>query len=666
MAIGDGSARRVHRLGGAVLALFAVLLVSPAAVLAQVADDTPLDEMSLVAVQLPQLRSAFAEALTAFVTAIPGTYGDEGLFLRRNLDAMDAALSRWDAAIRRYERLTASRAASADAHVALATVYLQRERLADALREMNAALAIDKTRTDALAVVALIHAETAQHAAAYQAWVRATVADPMNPAIVYHLAQQLVALGERDQAARALHTFTNLRLQRPARMVFFQLDRLSRLSASAPVFVPAVYSAGFSALRRGDYAAAMEAFAAAVAGDPIARTDPDADSVRRVGAALRVGKLQQALTLAATVTREHPASSEGHRVSGAAYAADEQYEAAVASLSRAMVLAPADERIRIALANALGGAGRREEAERVLLDAIAAIPGSGKAHFVLARLYQATGRHEEATPHLQAAAGDSLIAGAAAVYQAIGSLAFRQTNGVDAERAQRQRIDLNPNDASAHRALGELLLQDDRLDESLAEMLAALGIDQRDSGAWRGVAQVHLRASRHDAAVEAARSALDLDADDLGARYTLGASLLRLGLETAGMVELARFREQQAEALAREHHDSEVDALVHEAGVLLDERRYLEAVELLRGALARGLEAGAVQVSLGRALLALDETDEAIVALERASEASADLQRHRWLSEAYAAAGRTVDREREDAWVQRAKETRARRMEGSW
>ena len=86
-----------------------------------------------------QLKLRFVEALQRFTRAQAGTFGDEGADLRPSVDAMREALVRWDTAIREFQTRATRLAAGAEVHVALATVFLDRQRVADALHELDAA-----------------------------------------------------------------------------------------------------------------------------------------------------------------------------------------------------------------------------------------------------------------------------------------------------------------------------------------------------------------------------------------------------------------------------------------------------------------------------------------------------------------------------------------------
>ncbi len=113
-----------------VVGLLTLLLSIPGPAAAQVADP----------------KSAFVDAFTQFSFALEGAHGDEGARILSSLDALDQGLTQWDAAIRGYEAAVAGQPKDADpklaglAHMALGGIYLDRGRVADALREFPAPL----------------------------------------------------------------------------------------------------------------------------------------------------------------------------------------------------------------------------------------------------------------------------------------------------------------------------------------------------------------------------------------------------------------------------------------------------------------------------------------------------------------------------------------------
>ena len=98
-------------------------------------------------------QAAFAQALSELTAAVEGTYGDEGALVRPAIDRMSAALAQWDreieaaaAGVRRRRRLRRRRLV--DRRIALARIYADRGRLADALSELEAASRLEPRRAN--------------------------------------------------------------------------------------------------------------------------------------------------------------------------------------------------------------------------------------------------------------------------------------------------------------------------------------------------------------------------------------------------------------------------------------------------------------------------------------------------------------------------------------
>ena len=88
-----------------------------------------------------------------------------------------------------------------------------------------------------------------------------------------------------------------------------------------------------------------------------------------------------------------------------------------------MRLAPGDERARVALGSALIEAGRLEDAERALRDAIARLPASGDARWALADVYERQDRGTEAIRVLEESASLIVVAGKVHLYWRIAQIA---------------------------------------------------------------------------------------------------------------------------------------------------------------------------------------------------------------------------------------------------
>jgi len=237
-----------------------------------------------------------------------------------------------------------------------------------------------------------------------------------------------------------------------------------------------------------------------------------------------------------------------------------------------------------------------------------------------------------------------------------------------AEEIDITRLDLNPNNVQAHRRLGEAYLRQDRDDEALTEFAAILAINPRDPAAYGSMAEIHLRTGRYAEAADAARQALDIDPSLKEAAYAMGTALMRLGRVDEGVTHLEAYQRLQAEATANGRRQHELERLKRDASVAIANADYEKAAALLR----RSVEyesAPATFLALGFALMQTGHPADAIVELQKAVRSGDDPNAHRYLAEAYRAAGRADDSRAEtqvyQRMIERAKAERLQSMRGT-
>ena len=109
--------------------------------------------LSIVAVPCPAnaQRDEFFNALLPFYQSLDGVYGDEGAQASAHLQKLSSALARWDRSLSATEaqlraRLRDDDGAALEIRTQLASLYAERSRFRDALREINEDLRIDPDR----------------------------------------------------------------------------------------------------------------------------------------------------------------------------------------------------------------------------------------------------------------------------------------------------------------------------------------------------------------------------------------------------------------------------------------------------------------------------------------------------------------------------------------
>lgn len=630
-----------------------------------------------LAQQAPDLKAEFVRAVGQFSLAVDGTFGDEGPAILSHLETMRQALGRWDALVERYEASMRSEIKAADPslalrmHTALAGVYLDRGRLADGMRELAAARAIDDRRADVHLLLGYASRLRGDSAGALDAFRRASTLDPDDPVRAYVLARQLAAAG---QASEATATLERLRadVERRARDAagpsapFVRVELFPEVTGVEPFFPPARYAEGFALLLRGEHQQAMLRLGTAAEGDPLlARRPEEHAAIAQAAASLRAGAVADALRPLEAAIAAAPDRAELHRVAGLVYAADEQYEAAIRELAAAVRLEADDERARTALADAYLAQGDSAGAERTLRETLQILPASGRARYALARVLERQGQYPDALRELRAALEHNPLLGANGIYQTIGNLEAAQQNFDAAAEAYATRIDIHPNDAGAHHDLGAVFFTMGRPLEAAVEFLVALMLDGQHVESHAALAQVYLAESNYAEAVNASRRALALQPDHREARYVLATSLIRLGRVDEGQAELTAFQRLQSEDAADRTRRFQVEGFRREAAMRTAAGAHADAAALLRQALALAPESGSVHLDLGLALLAAGDAAGAVQHFSDSLRLDGTVAAYRHLADAYAALGQAGKSEEARAIYQRMKQEAVRRRGAS-
>ena len=139
-------------------------------------------------------RGPFFSSVVAFYRSVGGLYGDEGPQLVAQLAAMSTALERWDQEIGDVERELRSRLQFVDdvqirlqIHTTLASLYVERGRLTDAVREFDEDIRIDPRRAAFHRLKGLVLQAASRHAEAADAFHAAWLLDSVDPQNAYRL-----------------------------------------------------------------------------------------------------------------------------------------------------------------------------------------------------------------------------------------------------------------------------------------------------------------------------------------------------------------------------------------------------------------------------------------------------------------------------------------------
>jgi len=571
-------------------------------------------------------HEAFVEALAKFTAELPGTYGDEAVDARANLDRMQRGLAQWDQTLSEYQsniataRPTASSGRLLDMHRAMGMLYVARGRFEDAVLEFDAAVALSpEPRFHVLR--GLAYERGGKAAEALKAYNAAWTLDKADAVAAYMLAEASFrsasppppgALATLSDAVDRIAAGQYAGEREPFMATALVPDDVDE----TPMFVPWWYSRSYALLARSEYPKAVETMKAGAAQDPLLVT-PAAAALLRGSEALRAGQVGHAVEEFAAAVRDAP-GSEAHRMLGVAYWLSAEHERSIDQLERAIRLSPMDDRARVMLARVLEDSGETGRAERLLEETVAAIPTSATAHSRLGRIYAAANRTEDAVREYEAAADIGTLTGGAPLLLAIGDLHRRALDSARAEAAFARAVALRPNDGVAHRERGRALLQLERPDAAFVELAAALLVDAGDYESYLLIGQIHLDAGRYAQAAPLLRRAIAVDADRPEAHYALATVLVRSGKADEAAPQRETFARLQALAFDKQRRRLELSTARLEAGVLNETREFDRAAAAWTRILADEPDVAANHAGLAAALVGLGQLQTAAEHYEKA------------------------------------------------
>jgi len=626
-----------------VSALVLVLLVVPSAALAQ--------------------RDSFYAALVNFHKSSAGLYGDEGPQLTAHLEAMSTALARWDAEIRNAERDLRSRLTAADVqtqlqiHTLLASLYIERGRFADALRELDQDLLIDPRRGPFHRLRGLVLQAIFRPDEAADEFRATWLLEPADPQNAYRLIAYRSALTTPQEIERAIASLTIverelIRRERPrADAPFINIHGIIDDAGGAMAFVPAAYARGFSEILRGEFDGGLAALRAALANDPLildssSRPEPLARGI----AALRQGLVPAAIEQLEAAAARANDSSEAHRILGTAYLIQGDIARSVQHLRDAVRLNPRDERSWLALARTLDESGRVADAEDVLRRAVIESPEAGALRWRLSTTLEKQQRADQVDLTLIAMA-DRLVmlVGRSELYRALAKLAQLNLSYDTAVDLLEDAVAITPNNAAAHQTLGRAYVENGRDTEGYAELVVALMLDPEAVPTLIDLGRVHLTAGRPARAVDVLERAVIGDATNAVAVRALADALIRAGRTAEGKQRLEESEQLQARAIENERRVRSVAVLTLQAEVRMEARDFNGAIDLWRQAIALQRGSAARQLRLANTLVAANRQGEAVTEYLAAISLGAGADAHRRLAELYDSLGRTADSARERA-----------------
>ena len=612
---------------------------------------------------LPATASAqkeqFFDPLLTFYRTVAGGLGDEGPRLTALAADISTALERWDAAIADAERGLRAQLAGADpqtalqVHTVLASMYLDRGRFADAVRELDEDLRIDPRRAafhrlKGLALQALDRPRDAADAFR-AAWLLAPD-DPQNAYRLFVQRSELTTAAELSRAIETLAAF-EMRLVRGERTggepPFISVRPIDAEAGGAMAFAPAAYSRAFALLLEGRLDAGVASLRETVAADPLVsdpalRLEPTVRGIAALrGAAGDVDAVIRQLDAALT---QAPASAQLHRLLGLTAGIGGDTAQGLRHLREAVRLDPRDERSWLALARALDDLGEWNQAAEALRKAVAILPDAGELRWQLSIVSGKRQRTDEADLQLVATADRLVVLAGNGDF--LGSVAALAQAHLDYDRAitlLQRAVALTPNNARAHLALGRAYLDEGREQEAHAELVVALWLDAASADTLTALGRLHLGAGRYSTAIEALTRAVTIAPAAAESVHALGEALIGAGRADEGRRRLEDAERRRAQAVETQRRLRTAGMLALEAEIHLAEGRPQQAVTAWQQVIELQGRSAATHLRLAAAHAVAKRLDEAASQLQLAIAANAGADAHRRLADVYEVMGRSND-----------------------
>jgi tetratricopeptide (TPR) repeat protein len=188
------------------------------------------------------------------------------------------------------------------------------------------------------------------------------------------------------------------------------------------------------------------------------------------------------------------------------------------------------------------GIGRYDTAYRYLESAIKASPGQGAYYHQLGILRRHEGCRPEALSAFQQALKFGMGKDAATVWRHIGDVQVDLLDWDHAVESYASALQLDPNDAGSHLALGRLYLDRNDPERALLELRAAQKVDPGAEGVHAKLGIAYRAVGDLQAAIAVLRQGIERNPSDQETRYVLGQILLATGRNDEGRIEMETYR----------------------------------------------------------------------------------------------------------------------------
>jgi tetratricopeptide (TPR) repeat protein len=326
---------------------------------------------------------------------------------RAATERIAAALAEWDRRIATVEdhakRESTGGSADFGLRVQLGATYYTRGRIADAMREFDAAAALRPSSSDVQVLRALTLEAAGRPEDARRAFRDAWSLDANDPVKAYYMlsrAGSAATPAERDRARGSLtNAYSRLRSSDTARALtppFVTLDGMPDTLSRTPVVADDATSQAFGLFRTHQFGDAVAALRADRGDRSSASDSPLTHFVR--------AQQEEAQGRVAEARRDYGVALEGTLAGRSVLLVaiarlaqvDGDLPGAIDAFAEAVRLNPNETIIRKEFASTYAAAGRTDDAFGELIAALLIDPGDGQTHAAVGQLYLDTGRHADA------------------------------------------------------------------------------------------------------------------------------------------------------------------------------------------------------------------------------------------------------------------------------
>jgi len=431
-------------------------------------------------------------------------------------------------------------------------------------------LRLSPRSVNGLNLLGIIYSQEKDYARSKEAFEQALRIDPRSAATHNNLGNSYVAQNRPDLAGKEF-------------LAALRLDPENR---------DANYNQGLLALNQRHAEEAIRYF------KHVQPLDPSA-AMNLLRAELLAGRTDEALRLAGRVSEESKGSVKVHFSLGLLLAGEKLYPQAVHELELADALQPSTFDILSSLGQAYYQNKNSAKAETTLLRALSLKPDSAPALYSLGRVYYGEKKDLDALRALVKA--HRLAPQNTDVIFLLARLSMAQNYFEDAIPLLQDGIKIDPKRPDLHAALGDCYFTVGKTDQAIQEFQTLIDLaPTAGSYAFMGLAYRHL--ARHDEARKYLLKGLEIDPRNAACLFNLGYIEARQG-------DLAPAQAHMELALkAKPDYD---DALIELATVKMKQKKYEEALPLLRRSVEITKNRSEVYYKLATTERALHQTEAA-------------------------------------------------------